>query len=489
MNLKLFLLNIFIIIILTGCDNLITDYKLDTDTDLLKDMDLLEYIEEGNDTALSIYYDAIKYAQLEMIVSKGNQTRIVPSNQAMRNMLNSVGVSQITQLNPNVIKNLVLYLIIPNEHKSISLDADRVNGFLTLSGDSLFISRNSTQNDPYRMFINATGEFIPSSVQISKQDFVFKDGIMHVVDMFPVFRKKVMSPDAIPDGVDYSLAQKDTIWISEDASVYQPSKTKNYGMDLTQLVARSGYTRYSFLKFNLKPIGFIDNLVSAKLNMCVQKINGSNYIPLCGIYETIGDWTEMSLIWNNMPAFGVEVSSSELKLGWNTISIISSIKKLYEEEKQSVSYGLKALNGGDIPSSSVMIYNKEHSANKPPFISLMSAIPSEISPDVTLPVAINTTDGIARLLKSDLSFSGPSSTYKYTDNNIIYVLVTPPNDGTLTLFGLPMKRNSQFTQEELALGAVKYIANNNSGVNDSFVLKAQDYIGGVYSELINVNIR
>lgn len=489
MNLKLFLLNILIIILLAGCDNLITDYELDTDTDLLKDISLLEYIEEGNDTTLSIYYQAVKYAQLEMIVSKGNQTRIVPSNYAMRNMLNSIGISQITELKPNVIKNLFLYLIIPHEFKSITLDADKVNGFITLSGDSLFISRNSAQNDPYRMFINASGNFIPSSVQISKQDYVFRDGIMQVVDQFPVFRKKVLRPDPVPNDVDYSLAQKDTIWVSEDGSVYQPSKNNNYGTALIQLVARSGYNRFSFLKFNLKPIDFIDNLVFAKLNMCVQKINGSNYVPLCGIYETIGEWSEMTLTWNNMPTFGVEVSSTELIPGWNAISMISSIKKMYEKEELTASFGLKALNGGDIPSSSVMIYNKEHSANNPAFISLMSAIPSEISPDVTLPVTINTTDGIARLLKSDLSFSGPSSTYNYTDNNIIYVLVTPPTDGTLTLFGLPMKRNSQFTQEELALGAVKYIANNNSGVNDSFVLKAQDYIGGVYSELINVNIR
>jgi hypothetical protein len=48
-----------------------------------------------------------------------------------------------------------------------------------------------------------------------------------------------------------------------------------------------------------------------------------------------------------------------------------------------------------------------------------------------------------------------------------------------------MRKNDQFTQNDLRVGAIKYIG-NDAVVNDSFVLKAQDYIGGVYHDLIQV---
>jgi len=481
------MLLVTVTIIFIGCDSLIRDYELDVDPDLLKDLTVLQYIENGNDSTLTIYYDAIKHAQMESLFTSGSKTYIVPTNDAMRNLLNTAGVLKITDLDPGVVRNLFQYLIVTNEIKSMGIEPDVISGFSTLSGDSIFVTRNSSSNDPYRMNLNPHKSFIPSSIQIIKQDYVFKDGIMQVVDMIPIYRRQTRDTDSIPEGVDYTNADKDTIWISEDASVYQGNKTKNYSIDLNRLVARSGQTRYTFMKFNVKQIDFVDDLVVAKLHLNVRKINGSNYIPMCGIYETASDWFELELIWNNMPAFGAEVASGNLNLGWSTIDVTTSLKDLYEKKQLVASYGLKSINGADIPSSSVEIYNRENTANYPPFISLMSAIQSELKLDVDLPITITGSEGVALLKKEKLSMSGNSSTYNYTDNNIIYVLFTPPENGTLTFYGLPMKKNSQFTQEDMAMGAIKYIGKSTS-LSDSFELKAQDYIGGVYPELIQVLI-
>lgn len=184
----------------------------------------------------------------------------------------------------------------------------------------------------------------------------------------------------------------------------------------------------------------------------------------------------------------MEVSSAELSLDWNNLTITSSIKKLYEENTQYVSYALQALNGADIPSAAIFVYNKENTINSPAFIELMSTTPSELRLDVDIPVELKSYDGIAKLLKNDLSMSAEGTKYKYTDNNIIYVLVNPPKDGILTYFGLPMTKNSQFTQEALAVGAIKYIGNNLTPTG-TFELKAQDYIGGAYQKLIRVEVK
>ena len=471
-----------------GCDSLIRDYELDLDADLLKDMKMLQYIEEGYDSTLTIYYEAVKYAGIESQIAKGKQTRIVPTNNAMRNLLTSIGATKISDISPNVLKNLFTYLIIPEEFRSLTIKPDIVNVYKTLSGDSLFVTRNSAHNDPYRMFINSPEGFIPASVQIMKQDYVFKDGIMQVVEMFPVYRRNVLIPDPTPEGVDYSSAQKDTILISEDTQVYMANKTRNYGDNfILQLCPRPGQVRYSYMKFDTKPISFLDDLVSARLNFYVSRIVGASYVPLCGFYEVSTDWEEYTMDFNTRPAFGAEIATKSLVLVWNRVDFTSFVKGVYEKQQQSAAFGLALLNGADITGSIVDIRHREH-ATHGPYISLMSAITSELRLDVSLPVTINATNEIAILTKDNLSMSGESSIYNYSDKNIIYVLATPPENGTLTYYGLPLRRNNRFTQHDLAAGAIKYIG-NDMVVNDSFVLKAQDYIGGVYPELIEVLVR
>src|SRR5690606_37939241 len=108
---------------LVGCNDLIKDYELDTNPDFLSSLTLLDYIETGKDTTLTLYAEAIKYANLQDIISEGNKTRVVPTNNAIRTILLSAGVSRIQELSPNVVKGLFAYLTIPGMYRSIDLDA------------------------------------------------------------------------------------------------------------------------------------------------------------------------------------------------------------------------------------------------------------------------------------------------------------------------------------------------------------------------------
>ena len=72
-----------IVLLFSGC-NLITDYKLDTNPDYLKEVSLIQYLEEGKESTLTMYLEAIKYAGLEEQISTGNRTRIIPTNDAIK---------------------------------------------------------------------------------------------------------------------------------------------------------------------------------------------------------------------------------------------------------------------------------------------------------------------------------------------------------------------------------------------------------------------
>lgn len=469
-----------------SCNDLIKDYKLDTNPDFLKSVTLLDYIEQGRDTSLTLYAEAIKYANLQDSISSGNKTRIVPTNNAIRTVLLSAGVSHIQDLPPNVIKGLFSYLTIPGLYKSIDLQADQTIEAKTATGDPLFLTRNISGANRYSLSVNKSTQLATPAINVIRQDYVFMDGIAHVVDYFPTYQKAVTLTDSIPDGVDYTNAKKDTLWVTADASVYTGSKNNNYNTGVNQMVSRSGQYRYTYFKFDVKPIDYADDLTSVKLNFFVKVINGSNYVPLLGVYETVGEWNAPTLTWNTKPEFVQEIVQSELALDWNQVNMTGYIQNAYKDSKTELSLGLQLLNGSNVTSSSVQITNSEASGGiYKSFISLMGAIPSELQLNGVSPLTV-ANNGSVTLTKDNVSMSGPSSQYTYTDNNIIYALMAIPSSGTLTKYGLPMIKYTQFTQEELANGAIKYV--NTGGGADTFKLKALDYIGGVYPDLLQISV-
>lgn len=487
-TMKVFKILVFLLgfISLVSCDNLMKDYELDTNPDVLSSMTLLAYIEQGKDTSLTLYAEAIKYANLQDSITVGNKTRIVPTNQAIRSVLLSAGVSQIKDLPPNVVKSLFAYLNLIGQYRSIDLEPDQPIKQTTSSGDPLILTRNILGEDRYKMVVNADSIMAYAPIPVIRQDYVFKDGIAHVVDIFPTFHKKIKLTDSVPPGVDYSKAKVDTMWVTEDSHAYLANKTANYNKNYNQLVSRSGQLRISFFKFGLKPIDFIEDLTLATMNMNVSSIRGSNFIPVVGLYDVGTEWNAATLNWNNQPALGQQIASPEISPEWNAMNITSFIRQSYQANKTDLGIGLQLLNGANITSSFVQIDNIEYLSGKnKAFIALRGAIPSELTVAANSPLKV-AANGIASLSKGNISMQGSSVVYKYTDNNIIFSLIKLPSAGVLTKYGIPLVQFASFTQEELANGAIKYV--HISGSTDSFELKAQDYIGGVYERLLPITV-
>lgn len=481
------------VLLLSSCE-LMTDYNLDTEPNYLKEKNLLQYLEEGNDSNLTLYLEAIKYAGLEEQVSAGNRTRIIPTNNAIKKVLSSAGVEQISQLSKGVVRNLFTYLTFDGVYRSITMNVDQSIKGISDSGEPIFLTRKEGVNDKFLLYVNDNKEIGEQSIAVIRQDYLFKDGAAHVVDQLPLYLIKVKGTDPMPDNVDHSQAPVYNLPVIEDANVYHGSSNTNYNgyNKLNYLCNRASRYRYSFFKFALADIDFIDNLFSAKLCFNVKDIKGA-FIPSCAVYATANDWTETTLNYNNRPAFEQELSISDLSIGWNEVNITQHIQNAYHHSETNVSFGLKVLNGESISTSQVEIYPREISStnldNSPnaSYISLQGAVDSELQLDHNQLIK-GKANGIIALTKDQLQMSAsPNAKYNYEDQNIIFVIKQLPTNGTLVRNGLPMTQSAQFTQAEIAAGTMKYI-HNGQGSTDSFTLKVQDYTGGVYSTQISVQI-
>lgn len=480
-------------LLFSGC-NLITDYKLDTDADYLKEKSLIQYLEEGKESSLTMYLEAIKYAGLEEQISTGNRTRIIPTNDAIKSVLSSAGVEQINQLSKGVIRYLFSYLTFDGSYRSIDMETNQSIKGVSDAGEPIFLTRKESSSNKFLLYVNDNEEVNKQSIAVIRQDYLFKDGVAHVVDQLPLYIKKVKETDPIPESVDHSQAPTYNLPVTEDANVYSgaPNGTYNGSNKLNYLCSRSARYRYSFFKFTLSKVNFIDNLFSAKLCFNVKRIVGS-FIPSCAVYATPNEWTEKTLTYNNRPEFEQEVSISDLSTDWNEINITQYIKNAYNNSESEVSFGLKLLNGQAISNSQVEIYPREISStnfNNSPnaaYIKLQGATESELQLNHNQ-IIKGSMGSIITLTKEHLQMSGgPNAKYTYDDNNIVFVIEQLPINGTLIHNGLPMTRLAQFTQAELAAGIVKYI-HNGEATSDTFILKVQDYTGGVYPSRLPMQI-
>lgn len=234
-----------IVLLFSGC-NLITDYKLDTNPDYLKEVSLIQYLEEGKESTLTMYLEAIKYAGLEEQISTGNRTRIIPTNDAIKSVLSSAGVEQINQLSKGVIRNLFSYLTFDGTYRSIDMETDQSVKGISDSGEPIFLTRKEGASDKFLLYVNDSKEIDGQSIAVIRQDYLFKDGVAHVVGQLPLYIKKVKETDPIPDDVDHSQAPTYNLPVTEDANVYHGAANTNYNGSnrLNYLCNRASRYRY-----------------------------------------------------------------------------------------------------------------------------------------------------------------------------------------------------------------------------------------------------
>lgn len=477
----------------SACNHLLEDYELDTNPDFLDSVSLIPYIDQGGDTSLTLYAEAVHYAGIESLLKGEEKTRIVPNNTAIRQLLVNAGVERIQELSPNVVRDLFSYLVIPGTFISSDMPEGEMLGDVTPRGDSLFLTRSAGEIDKYRLLVNQNAALSGNAIQVIGQDYVFDDGIAHIVNQFPIYRRLMKPTDEAPDDVDYSQAQQDTLWVQSDSHILNAYKNNNYGdgTDLTRSIqlANGSWKRQGLMMFDIEAIDFADDLVGASLNIYAFDNSNDALEPIVGVYETDTDWQELEVTWNNMPAFGKEVAKVPLEINWNRIDITSLITQAYTEDREQVSLGLILQPDAGGQTGTIFIRSREQEEGKfKAYISLLGALETELILESNQALQVKSGDA-AVLTEAQLSMKAQTSAkYNYTDNNIIYTLTELPAQGTLTLYGLPLSVFGEFTQQELKNGAVKYV-HEGQGTSDLLKFKVKDYIGGVYASPIEIAVQ
>lgn len=127
------------------------------------------------DANLSTLVDAVVYADLATTLSGDTEyTVFAPTNAAFASLLQSLGVSKITDVDKATVKAILLYHVIPGEVKSGAITTGYVKSAspfgTTTSNLSLYVAKTSA------------GVTINKDVNVTTADLDASNGVVHVVD-------------------------------------------------------------------------------------------------------------------------------------------------------------------------------------------------------------------------------------------------------------------------------------------------------------------
>ncbi len=495
---------LILITLLSSCE-LMTSYEVDTTPNILAKVKMIDYLKSGKDSIITIYYEAIVHAEMvDEISSDTSETIIIPSNTAFKGLLKEAGYTSITEMNKGALRTLLQYMILPGRFVSSEMTDGVSNQVFSRSGDHIYISRNSSSNDKYVLYVNK----VPSTdtqlnavpLVVSKQDMAFKDKVAQVVDGFPRFLLNIPAPDNAPAmGVRLNVegdthtyagaAGANVYWNSAVSGAYRTSSAQD---------------RTGMILFEQKSVSQLSEISSATLNYYVltntTKDPQVSSLKFYDISEEI-DWSAYS-IKTIVKAFKPsitdtttlikEVSGVSMPAAWYQVDLTDFIKSYYAKPERkplflAIRPSVKSLSGGfgfgwkheDDPSKTI----------NPAFIDINGPIQTELTVLNNNPITCSKGKFVV-LTKEMLSMVGPDSSplnLTYPDRNIIYQLAELPIDGVITKGGLPLGIGGRFTQADIDFKNVKYF-NNGTGTSDSFKLQGRDYAGGTLSNLINVQV-
>lgn len=490
---------LLVILLVYSCE-LVTDYKLNKDIAI--DVNLLEYIKAGKDPNLTLFLEAVTLAELEkeFIETNKDKTRIVPDNDAMRQLLSIAGVQQLSDIPKPIIRNLMLYCIFPGNIKSYDLKINEMLGFVSDNGDSIYISREVSGTDEYALFINkASSMAVP--IKVIRQDYIFPEGVAQIVSTFPLPTKPKKATDRIPDSFEYDEAVRDTLWVSADAHLYQGNGGNGFNYDKSnRLVSRANVLRYTYMKFNLSDLG-IEDISLASFNINVLKTEGTNWEPEIGLYQTQSDWpVDNTFTWNNYADklnFEEFIVSHRLliKTGWQKMDITPFLSNYLSNPLSNsvLGFGLKLINGADVPLSNIEIgwYDEKNEVSiSRSYIECIGNVNLMSELQLVNHTPLISSGKVTILTRENVLMKAESSQYAdvvYTDNNILYKVEELPTKGILVKNGIPLSQSATFTQEELGQNIIKYFPTGTD--TDSFKLRVQDYLGGMYKDIITIAIQ
>ncbi len=491
-------------ILFCSCDTLMTSYKFDTNPNHLSSVKLVDFINSGQDTTITLFRKALEHTGLDTFYNERNGlTVLIPNNMAFRALLKKVGVSKITEVDKNVLKQLILYGTVEGNYISSNMVLDSLYRLTSLSGDPLLVKRVVYSTDNYHLYFNPEQKDDPTfgcqQFPPYQQDLVFSDHSGHIVDYFPQYVLKCQEPDPAPEREDGGSIRWD---LTADTHLYNGANaTPKYNLEnLLSWRTVNGQSRTTLLLFDRFTLPYDASMIfSAELNMYVKKNDTSG--PLVTAFS-VYDMTYMQgrrpvkeiAKGNFVPDFTcpmVGTIENVVTGSWNSGDFTELVRDFFSNpEKPDLFLGIRSHESQRHANGSVYVGwlnedNPTDFSHNPSYITIVKFTLSELkvrSRDISCPA-----NGIKALSKDDIcAYTEGEPTFNYTDNNIFFELVSQPGKGVLTKNNLPLGNGVKFSQEELDKGIIKYY--NSAPGEDHLIIHVTDYTKAVVEHDTDIKI-
>lgn len=284
-----------LMLVLTRCE-IQPDFEYQhSNTNPSLNMTAWEYIQQQD--SLSFLKDAITAAGLEDMYSGADKkTFIAPRNGAFRDYLAANNYSSISDIPVPILKNILLYHIIPQKILFTDSTFYTVSfpvAFETENGQQMYLSRNNNYQGVINQGTNQSWTIVTSNLEPTNG----------VIDISPA----LVYYSAVTGTTDITnpSLETDTIYAIQDTYINGgASKDVNYGSDILLKVkdvdGSGDYDRRTFLMFDLKDITKTGNLRQAFVDVGVNFTHGKGLrLSLYNVPDTT--WSETSMTWNNAP--------------------------------------------------------------------------------------------------------------------------------------------------------------------------------------------
>lgn len=515
-----------------SCDSLVEDYKFDTEGYGTKDWDIIDYCESEVAYQMASYGKAMRLAGMEDVLAQGNLTCVIPNDDAFAAFVGESGYGSLEEVPAPVLRDLLMYLIFPGDHRCLTMEPGEVRTVNSLRGEPISIKRSENEKS-YAMTINGEND-LPNH-PVESQDYQFKNNIVgQLVTSMPYYKPiSIPQPAPIPEGF-VSNGETMTIPVSEDTFVYGSGSAKTAPQNNTsnglRIRNQSGYYGMGLLRFRVPQNKLMEDLVLAKVCMSVYKLDKAYNTPGTEANVSLHDiCDEVYNTWDETTATYSAICEKQLKnyayliktdgkgitkantfwVGEHTfysgvampylaeIPMTASVKKNYENGAKDadgnvvIEYVIYNKNHGLSTSGlGIFIHDKDYYKNgatlvlKGPEASKLTI--GANNPLVTEGPATQFTDEVLVINTPDAA-ANPDG-YDYSSQNIILQLAEEPACGTLTRYGLPVRKNQSFTYYEMANGFVKYVRGAEAQP-DSFKVKVLDYLDCMILDPVVVTVQ
>ncbi|MNK17579.1 Fasciclin domain protein [compost metagenome] len=453
----------------------------------LRGMTLSDFlkIDHSTDlTNLNLYGEVIKKAGLaDLLNQPDDYTVLFLTNQAVTNMVSSLGYANLNDVPAILLRNIVSDQIFKGRLRSFDLKIGETKKIETINGSFIYYTRTANSTNEYVLTANNSTDLTSPPATIRSQNLEFKNGVAHVTDQFTFYKLR----DAVPDAPSGSVgAQTDIINVTKDVFIQNgtANRTKNFNNATAIEMKNSNgkdvsVDRMGLFQFPLTTPTFGNKIGLAKINFYVFFTGLASSLTAYAGADT--NFDETTVTWLTAPTYDrislANISLAAGQTGWQTMDVTSLVSQLYGSNKTFLNILMNHNN-----DNFVRIYPREFNGGiYKAYLSISSPPPTILTFGNATALNVASKDGFAKLTTTQLKMNGAD------DKNISYIVNKIPTNGYLVKYGIPLPVNGSFSQADLVAGSIKYL-HSGTGNADEIILEAKDNNGGYYNTPIKITV-